>query len=110
MIENYAFFLDMKECSLGYVTFRDIAKGKVLGIGAIIKLADLPRLQDVRLVEGFSANLINISQLCDQGFQVSYSRYKCEVLSKGECIVMSGTRLFDNFYHWDPYSEKSVCN
>lgn len=44
--------------------FNDRAKGKVLGKGNNLKLY-LPKLQDVRLVKGLSANLISISQLFD---------------------------------------------
>ena len=98
---NSAFFPYLKECSLGYV--------KVLGKEDIIKL-DLPQLQDVRLIKGLSASLISISQLCDQWFQVSFSKDKCEDLDKGKIIVISGTCFSDNDYHWNSCSKQSVCN
>nr|ABN06156.1 gag-pol polyprotein, related [Medicago truncatula] len=49
-----------------YVTFVDGAKGKIVGIGNLIKHG-LPRLDNVFIVKGLTANLISISQLCDQG-------------------------------------------
>lgn len=46
-------------------------------------------------------NLISISQFCDQGFIVHFSKDKCEVLDSKKHAVMNGTRLSDNCYHWD---------
>lgn len=59
-----------------YVTFGDGAKGKFLGIGNLIKNG-LPRLDDVLLVKGLTANLISISQLCDQGLEVKFTKPEC---------------------------------
>ena len=84
------FFIYLKECSSGYVTFGGLAKEKVLGKGNIIK-PDLIKLQDVILAKGLLANLISINQLCDQGFHVSFSKDKCEVLDRGKNTVTSGT-------------------
>lgn len=46
-----------------------------------------------------SANLISISQLCDQEFSVSFSKDKFEVLNQDKSVVMIGRRLSDNCYH-----------
>ena len=58
-------------------------------------------MKNVRLIEMMSANLISISQLCDQGFLVKFSKETCEVLNDEQKAIMSGTRLSDNYYHWD---------
>lgn len=50
---------------------------------------ELPILQEVILVEGLIANLINISQLCDQGFSMSFSKDKCIVTVADNNVVMS---------------------
>ena len=57
---------DVRPYTSSYVTFGDGAKGKIVGIGNLIKHG-LPRLNNVLLVKGLAANLISISQLCDQG-------------------------------------------
>jgi len=59
-----------------YVTFGDGAKGKIIGIGNVIKNG-LPRLDNALLVKGLTANLISISQLCDQGMKVNFSKPEC---------------------------------
>lgn len=50
---------------------------------------ELPILQEVILVEGLIANLINISQLCDQGFSMSFSNDKCIVTDADNNVVMT---------------------
>lgn len=55
-------------------------------------------LQDVILVEGLTANLININQLCDQGLFVKFSKETCIVSNKDNSTIMYGTRSSDNYY------------
>lgn len=89
------------------MTFGD-GVGKVVGKGNIDRY-DAPILNDVRLVEGLSVNLISISQLCNQGFLVSFSKEKCEVLNQEKCIVRIDTQLSDNCYHWENVLKNFVC-
>ncbi|GAU42103.1 hypothetical protein TSUD_134870 [Trifolium subterraneum] len=60
------FLVDIKSYSTSYVTFGDGAKGEIIGVGKLINKS-LPKLDNVLLVKGLTANLISISQLCDQG-------------------------------------------
>ena len=50
------------------------------------------------LVECLKANLISISQLCDQDLHVKFSKDKCSVFDKSEKCVMEGLRSSDNCY------------
>ncbi|KAG9458354.1 hypothetical protein H6P81_002862 [Aristolochia fimbriata] len=63
----------------GQVTFGDGAKGSVVGKGDL-NVQGLPKLTNVLLVEGLKANLISISQLCDQNLYVKFTRdgYQCQ--------------------------------
>jgi hypothetical protein len=63
---------DVRPYDGSYVTFGNGAKGKIMGIGNLIKHGR-PRLDNVILVKGLTANLISISQLCDQGLVVNFS-------------------------------------
>ena len=65
--------------SLDFVTFGDGAKGSVLGLGSF-NVHGLPKLKDVLRVDGLKANLISISQLCDQDLFVKYTKDKCIVI------------------------------
>ena len=60
------YLIDLKAYATSYVTFGDGAKGRIKGIGKLARTGS-PLLDDVLLVEGLTANMISISQLCDQG-------------------------------------------
>jgi hypothetical protein len=95
------FLVDIKSYTSSYVTFGDGAKGQIKGIGKLINNG-LPELDNVLLVKGLKANLISISQLCDQGLKVDYSKDECLVTNdKGE-LLMKGARSKDNCYLWVP--------
>jgi len=67
---------NMRPYTSSYVTFGDGAKEKIVGICNLIKHG-LPRLVNVLLVKGLTANLISISQLCDQGLEVNFTKLEC---------------------------------
>jgi len=71
---------DVRSYATSYVTFGDGAKGKNIGIGNLVKHG-LPRLDDVLLVKGLIVNLISISQLCDLGLQVKFTKVQGQLLS-----------------------------
>ncbi|XP_050881216.1 uncharacterized protein LOC127084755 [Lathyrus oleraceus] len=64
-----------------YVTFGDGAKGEIKGIGKI-NCPGVPNLDNVLLVKGLTANLISISQLCDQGLTVNFTKTECLITNK----------------------------
>ncbi|CAL8107783.1 unnamed protein product [Prunus armeniaca] len=85
------------ECVEGSVTFGDGSKGKILGKGDVETLG-LPFLKNVMLVENLQANLISISQLCDDGSSVWFDKDQCYVADFQGKKVMSGMRSKDNCY------------
>ncbi|CAM8899906.1 unnamed protein product [Rhodiola kirilowii] len=80
-----------------FVTFADGRKSQVIGCGTL-KVPDLPALEDTLLVEGLTMNLISISQLCDHGHYVSFSRDSCLVLNENGESVMKGRRRANDCY------------
>jgi len=99
---------DVRPYASSYVTFGDGAKGKILGIGNLIKHG-LPRLDNLLLVKGLTANLISINQLCDQGLEVNFSKPECQITDKKGEVLMRGTRSKDNCYLWVS-QEKSLLS
>ena len=73
----------------------------IKGIGTV----DIPRLpvfEDVWYVNGLKANLLSISQICDNGLNVLFTRYECEILDGGgDCMCIS-VRTADNYYGITP--------
>lgn len=95
------FLEKIKSYTNSHVVFGDGAKGKIKGIGKL-SLAGSPSLDDVLLVEGLTANLISISQLCDQGLHVSFTKSECIVTNDEGQELMKGERSKDNCYMWIP--------
>ncbi|XP_019193992.1 PREDICTED: uncharacterized protein LOC109187992 [Ipomoea nil] len=89
MTGNAKFLSDINT-SNGEVTFGDGVKGQVTGVGTL-NVAGLPKLKKVLLVNGLHANLISISQLCDQNWNVSFTKDNCSVMDNEKQCVMEGS-------------------
>ena len=98
---------DVRPYVTSYVTFGDGAKGKIVGTGNLIKHG-LPRLDDVLLVKGLTANLISISQLCDLGLQVNFTKPECQISDEKGEVLMRGTRSKYNCYLWVSQEESFI--
>ncbi|KAA0066043.1 gag-pol polyprotein [Cucumis melo var. makuwa] len=81
MTVNRSFFTELEECASDHVTFGDGAK----------------------------ANLLSISQLCDQGYSVNFNNTGCVVTDKNNQVFMSGRREADNCYHWSS-NGSNICH
>ena len=77
--------------------FEDDARGKIVGMGALI-FRGLSRLKGVLLVEGLTVNLISISQLCDDGLLVRFTKEKYMVFDQNQYQIMEGRRSSSNCY------------
>jgi hypothetical protein len=95
------FLKDVKSYKTSFVTYGDGTKGEIIGIGNLIN-NDLPNLESVLLVKGLTANLISISQLCDQGLKVNFTKFECLVTNDAGEVLMKGARSKDNCYLWVP--------
>ncbi|CAJ2641400.1 unnamed protein product [Trifolium pratense] len=104
-VEKY--LKEVKSYATSFVTFGDGAKGEIKGIGRLIDHG-LPKLENVLLVKGLTANLISISQLCDQGMKVNFTKNECLVSNNEGDILMRGVRSKDNCYLWIPLEEGNV--
>ncbi|GAU50915.1 hypothetical protein TSUD_411150, partial [Trifolium subterraneum] len=85
----------------------DGAKGEIIGIGKLINKS-LPKLENVLLVKGLTANLISISQLCDQGLKVNFTKTECLVTNENDEFLMKGVRSKDNCYLWVSQEEANL--
>ncbi|XP_058771038.1 uncharacterized protein LOC131644531 [Vicia villosa] len=103
--------VDIRNHATSYVTFGDGAKGEIKGVGKL-NCSGVPNLEGVLLVKGLTANLISIIQLCDQGYQVNFTRAECVVTDEGKNVIMRGVRSKDNCYLWTSHETNysSVCS
>ncbi len=80
----------------GSVAFGDGNTAKIMGRG-IVEIPRVPTLKDVLFVDGLKHNLLSISQICDLGYDVGFSKDGCHIRDK-EGIVAKGIRTGDNCY------------
>src|ERR1051325_9030882 len=110
MTGNRNLLKDVKPHSVSSVTFGDGAKGEIKGIGNS-NWSGVPSLNGVLLVKGLAANLISISQLCDMGLTVNFTKSECLVINDEQVVIMKGVRSKDNCYLWESENTTlpSVC-
>jgi hypothetical protein len=84
-----------------YITFGDNGRGRVLSEGEI-KVSDKVTLRHVALVQSLRLNLLSVSQLLDEGFEVLFRPGGSQILdSRGDlvCMVLPEGQVFRaNFY------------
>ena len=101
MTGNKGLFKTFFEGKIGTVNFGDGSKSMIRGIGT----ADIPGLsvfEDVWYVDGLKANLLSISQICDNGLNVLFTKYECEILDGGGDCMCVGVRTTHNCYGLTP--------
>ncbi|KAJ1255609.1 hypothetical protein BS78_K182600 [Paspalum vaginatum] len=70
-------------CTKEYITFGDNDQGKVLGVGSVA-LFDKLSLREVALVRNSGSNLVSVSQLLKEGFEVHFKEGSSCVLDAKE--------------------------
>ena len=101
MTGNKGLFKTLFEGKIGTVTFGDGSKSVIRGIGTV-DIQGLPVFEDVWYVDGLKANLLSISQLCDNGLNVLFTKYECKILDGGGDYMCVGVRTTDNCYRLTP--------
>jgi hypothetical protein len=95
----------------GRITFGDGSQAKVIGKGQI----DIPGLgvsQKALYVEGLKANVLSISQFCDDDLVVQFSKKECNIFDNNGKWLMGGERTSGNCYGLPGFSSDSqiICN
>ncbi|WVZ90067.1 hypothetical protein U9M48_036399 [Paspalum notatum var. saurae] len=89
MIGHHKWFSSLNPVSTKeYITFGDNGQGKVLGVGSVSLSAKLS-LREVAFVRNLGFNLVSVSQLLDEGFEVRFKKGACCVLDAEETLVCS---------------------
>jgi hypothetical protein len=107
MTGNQDLLTDLHHHTISHVTFGDGAKGEIKGTCKLDCLG-VPKLDKVLLVKGLTANLISISQLCDQGLNVNFTKTECLIFDKNSEVIMKGIRTKDNCYMWSSQMDYSL--
>jgi hypothetical protein len=71
-----------------YIAFGDNGKGRVLSVGTV-KVSESVTLRRVSLVRSLGYNLLSVSQLLDEGFEIHFKTGYSRVLdSRGDLVCM----------------------
>jgi hypothetical protein len=81
----------------GQITYGDGSQSKVIGKW-IIDIPGLETSQEALYVEGLKANLLSISQFCDNDLVVQFSKKECNIFDSSGRWLMGGERIADNCY------------
>src|SRR3954469_12115056 len=85
-------FQDLVLKSDGEFKFEGDQKGKIIG-SRTISIGNSPSITNVLLVEGLSHNLLSISQLCYNGYDIIFNQKSCTAVSqKDGSILFKGKR------------------
>jgi hypothetical protein len=87
--------VQMDKC--GWITYGDGSQSRVIGKG-IIDIPILGTSQEALYVEGLKANLLSISQFCDNDLVVKFSKKECNIFDSSGRWLMGGERTADNCY------------
>ena len=101
MTGSKGLFKTLFEGKIGTFTFGDRSKSVIRGIGTV-DIPGLPVFEDVWYVNGLKANLLSISQICDNGLNILFTKYECEILDGGGAYMCVGVRTADNCYGLTP--------
>jgi len=97
MIGDSSQLINIKWKPVGYVTYGDNNRGKILGVGDIGR-NNRVIIEDVFLVKGLKHSLLSISQLCDKGYKITFKPDQCLITdSKSAETILVGKRV-SNIY------------
>ncbi|CAJ2637485.1 unnamed protein product [Trifolium pratense] len=94
--EDKDFMLLVKRAK-GYVTYGDNNKGKILCIGKV-GAPPFTSIEDVLYVEGLKYNLLSISQLCDKGFKIKFTKDECLIEDETNNVVKLIGKRINNIF------------
>src|ERR1044072_7555554 len=82
----------------GVVRYGGNQKGKIIGSGTIGN-GKCPSIKNVILVEGLMHNLLSISQLADNGYDVIFNQKSCKVISQKDGSTLFNGKRKNNIYN-----------
>ena len=96
--------LDLKREKEGGVYFGDDGYAKIIG-KCFVNLGDeKAKEENVLLIENMKHNLLSVSQICDQGYSLTFDSNKCKIRKKGTSKLVVATSKTPKEYttknHW----------
>src|SRR3954464_14385438 len=95
----------------GYVGFGGNQKGKIIG-SRTIGNSTFPSISNVLLVEGLTHNLLSISQLSDNVYDIIFNQKSCKAVNQKDGSILFTGKRKNNIYKTDLQdlmSQKVTC-
>ena len=90
------------QAKTGTITFRNDSSSKVPGKGTITLGSKDASTKDVLLIENMRHNLLNVSQICDQGHVLTFTSKDCKIRRKySRKLVATTSKTPSNIYILD---------
>ena len=77
--------------------FRGNQRGKIIGSGTVGN-GNLPSINNVLLVDGLMHNLLSISQLSDNGYDIIFNQNLCKAVSQKDGTILFNGKRKNNIY------------
>jgi len=97
MSEDKDQFKKFKSLSGGLITFEDGSTTIVEGKRSI-DIPSLPTFHNVLIINGLKANLLSISQYCDENHNVKIFKDEYNIYNHISKWITKGTRTLENYY------------
>jgi hypothetical protein len=99
MIGDKSKFLSLKENKSRSVTFGNDAPRKIRGKGLVRLCNGRRKSQDVLFGDGLKNNLPSVSQICDRGYEVTFTSKNCKIKTiNTRELIAKGIRTENNVY------------
>src|SRR4051812_41884747 len=111
MTGRRSMFQDLELKSAGEVKFGGNQKGKVIGYGTIC-IGNSPSITNVLLVDGLAHNLLFISQLSGNGYDIIFNQKSCKAVSQKDGSIRYTGKRKNNLYkinHSDLKNQNVTC-
>jgi hypothetical protein len=103
-------FLKLRKERDRSVSFENDDSTKIIGKGTVIIGNKNTKEENVLLVEDMNHNLLSVSQMCDQGHQITFDSQKCEIRKEGWVkLIATATRTSSNIYVLSEIRNEKCC-
>ena len=109
MTGNNNTFQKLQE-KVGTVTFGNDNSSKAVGKGTVNLGSKNATVKDVLLIENMRHNLLNVSQMCDQGHVITFTSKDCKIIREdlGKLVAIA-SRTPNNIYILDEIKKEKCC-